>query len=100
MRTSAAVFGQAMLEQAPPNAVLLTAQDKHTFTLWYFHYACGQRSDVTAVDLDLLAMPWYRATIVRETGLHDLEATANALEVLRASGRPVCQVDSTSLECH
>ena len=96
---AAVTFGQTILEQAPPHAILVTARDAHTFTLWYFRYARSQRLDVTVVDLDLLAMPWYRTTIVRETGLHDLEATANALEVLRASGRPVCQVGSTSLEC-
>ncbi len=95
----AVTFGQTVLEQAPPHAILVTARDAHTFTLWYFRYARSQRLDVSVVDLDLLAMPWYRATIVRETGLHDLGATANALEVLRASGRPVCQVGSAGLEC-
>jgi hypothetical protein len=100
MDRTAAVFGQAMLEQAPPNAILLTAQDRHTFTLWYFHYACGQRSDVTVVDRDLLAMPWYRATTVRETGMSDLVAATDPLAILTASERPMCQVSSTSLECH
>jgi len=100
MDRTATVFGQAMLEQAPPNAVLLTGQDRHTFTLWYFRHARGQRSDVTVVDRDLLAMPWYRATIARETGLRDLVAASDPLAMLTASERPMCQVSSTSLECH
>jgi hypothetical protein len=97
---AAVIFGQTILEQAPPKAVLLTVQDRHTFTLWYFHYARGQRSDVTVVDRDLLAMPWYRATIARETGMNDLAAATDPLAILTASKRPMCQVSSTSLECH
>ena len=100
MDRTATVFGQAMLEQAPPNAILVTARDAHTFTLWYFHYACGQRPDVTVVDRDLLEMPWYRATIARETGLRDFVAATDPLAILTASERPMCQVSSTSLECH
>ena len=100
MDRTAVTFGQTILEQAPPNAVLLTGQDRHTFTLWYFHYACGQRPDVTVVDRDLLAMPWYRTTIARETGLSDLVAASDPLAILTASERPICQVSSTNLECH
>jgi len=97
---AAVIFGQTILEQAPPNAVLLTAQDRHTFTLWYFHYARGQRPDVTVVDRDLLAMSWYRTVVAHETGLRDLVAATDPLAILTASERPMCQVSSTSLECH
>jgi hypothetical protein len=96
---TAVSFGQAILEQAPPHAILMTGQDAHTFTLWYFRYARGQRPDVTVVDRDLLAMPWYRAALVRETGLRDLAAMTDPLAILTASGWPMCQVSSMSLEC-
>ena len=96
---TAVTFGQAILEQAPPNAILLTAQDKHTFTLWYYRYVRAQRPDVTIVDRDLLALPWYRTTVAHETGLRDLDVGADPLAILAASERPMCQVSSTSLEC-
>jgi len=76
------MFGQAILEQAPSGAILLTAQDAHTFTLWYFHYACGQRPDVTVVDRDLLGMTWYRTAIARESGLLDLFMAPDPLGAL------------------
>jgi hypothetical protein len=95
----AVTFGQNTLQQAPQGAVLLTEQDKYTFTLWYFRYARGQRPDVTVVDRDLLAMPWYRATIGREAGLRDLSTASDPLEALRASGRRICQVSFASLAC-
>jgi hypothetical protein len=95
----AARFGQEMLRQAPGGAILLTEQDAHTFTLWYFRYTRGQRPDVTVVDRDMLAMPWYRATIAHETRLRDLSTASDPLGALRASGRRVCRVSFASLAC-
>lgn len=42
-----------VLESAPARAVLLTAQDRDTFALWYVHDALGVRPDVAVVDVDL-----------------------------------------------
>jgi hypothetical protein len=97
---TAVMFGQATLARAPDRAVLLTAEDAHTFTLWYFRYTRDQRPDVLVVDRDLLAMRWYRATIARESGLSNLDESPDPLAALSASGRPVCRVSLTNLECN
>jgi len=95
---SAARFGQAIMAQAPEGAILLTAQDAHTFTLWYFHYVRGERPDVMVVDRDMLGMSWYRSTIARESGLASLESP-DPLSKLASLGRPMCRVSLTDLEC-
>ena len=56
-------FRQTILAQAPPQGVLLTYQDNHTFTLWYAHYVLGQRPDLSIVDTGLLAFDWYQAQV-------------------------------------
>jgi len=63
--TSARDFGEAVLAAAPERAVLLSVQDAHTFTLWYFQHVLGQRPDVAVVDTGLLDYDWYRADLLR-----------------------------------
>ncbi|MCX7839022.1 MAG: DUF2723 domain-containing protein, partial [Anaerolineae bacterium] len=58
-------FGEQVLNQLPPAAVVVTQDDRATFTLWYFRYVLGQRADVRIVDRDLLAFEWYQ----RQVGL-------------------------------
>lgn len=53
-------FGEQVLNQLPPAAVVVTQDDRATFTLWYFRYVLGQRADVRIVDRDLLAFEWYQ----------------------------------------
>jgi hypothetical protein len=91
-------FGQAIMAQAPDRAILLTAQDAHTFTLWYFHYVRGERPDVMVVDRDMLGMSWYRSTVARESGLASLESP-DPVSKLASLGRPVCRVSLAELEC-
>ncbi len=90
-------FGQAIMAQAPERAILLTAQDAHTFTLWYYRYVLKQRSDVTIVDQRMLDMPWYRAVLAREHGI----ASSPGRDLLAELefGRPVCPINETRLEC-
>lgn len=50
----------ALLAQSPADAVLLSADEATTFTLWYFHFVEGRRPDVVLVDTNLFAFAWYR----------------------------------------
>lgn len=52
-----------ILANAPPDAVLLTNEDKFTFGLWYEQYALNKRPDLTLVETRLLNFDWYRANL-------------------------------------
>jgi hypothetical protein len=90
--TAARDFGEEVLAAAPRRAVLLSAQDAHTFTLWYFQHVLRQRSDVAVVDTGLLGYDWYRAGLLRAyPGLIVSGVDANQLG--RANpARPICEV--------
>lgn len=55
----AEIYTETVLDSVPPNAILLTSGDEPTFSLWYYHYALGQRPDVAIVSTDLVSYPWY-----------------------------------------
>lgn len=65
---TAIAWAQTTLTAAPSNAVLITAQDGHTFALWYAQAAWGQRTDVVVVDRDLWAQPAYRRLLAEPLG--------------------------------
>jgi len=67
------------LAEAPPDAVLVTAQDAHTFALWYAQEGLGLRPDVSVVDRDL----WGEEVSPEEW----------------AERRPLCYVEAESLVC-
>ena len=67
------------LAEAPPDAVLVTSQDAHTFALWYAQAGLGLRPDVSVVDRDL----WGEEVSPEEW----------------AEGRPWCYVEAESLVC-
>ncbi len=52
-------------QRLPPDALLITLQDRHTFALAYARWVEGRRDDVIVVDADLLAYPWYHAQLRR-----------------------------------
>jgi hypothetical protein len=90
--TAARDFGEEVLAAAPGRAVLLTAQDAHTFTLWYFQYVLGQRPDLVVVDAGLLGYDWYRAGLLRARPELVVPA-GGAGELGRANSLwPVCEV--------
>lgn len=90
--TEAYHFGEAVLAAAPQRAVLLTTQDAHTFTLWYFQHVIEQRPDVVVVDRGLLMYDWYRIGLARASlDLAVLGDDAGGLS--RANrARPICEV--------
>ncbi len=84
----AMLFGEKVMQAAPASAVMLTDDDRATFTLWYFRYVLGQRADTVIMDKGLLAFDWCQAQL----GVTPAEAAliVNRNEV--SSLRPVCQV--------
>ena len=100
-------FGNAILGGAPPEAIVLSQRDTHTFALWYFRYAHGLRPDIVVVDLGLLGYDWYTAHLSRRLAVPvpvdvlmapQEESLRQAAEVL---DRPVCWIDLewTGLSC-
>jgi len=87
---TAVVFMERVLETAPPQAVLLTAQDGHTFTLWYGHDVLDRRPDVVVIDRDLWGQHRpYRTMMAAELGVDLDHQVLSAEEVARQAGRPV-----------
>ena len=92
---SAFAFAEATLGAAPPNAVVITGKDAHTFALWYCQVAEGWRPDVVVVDAGLLGEAWYNETVANQLGLR-----SDAVEALLGCElaprdlleRPVCRV--------
>jgi len=58
--TRAVSFGREVLSTAPQKAILFTLNDEDTFTLWYYHYALGERPDLALFQKRLLPEDWYR----------------------------------------
>jgi hypothetical protein len=56
-------FGREVLAAAPENAMIFAKGDEAVFTLWYFHFALGQRPDLVVVANDLLHFDWYQETL-------------------------------------
>ena len=83
-------WAHRILQQAPPGAVLVTAQDAHTFTLWYAHDGLGQRPDLLVVDRDLWYHLPYRRMVLQELGLESSPTRLD--EALARTGRPVVEV--------
>jgi hypothetical protein len=100
-----AAFARALLESAPPRAVLLVAADNDSYPLWAAQAGAGVRRDVTPVTLSLLPAAWYRAELERRHALvprtltaawHGEAATWQAIAVAAAArGRPL--VTSTAV---
>lgn len=59
----AEMFGQEVMSNIPMHAILFVTGDRAIFTLWYFHYALHQRSDISLIANDLLPSDWYRDSL-------------------------------------
>ncbi len=76
----AADFGRRVMRDTPPDALVYTGTDAHTFTLWYYRHAMGFRPDLTVVDRDMLAEEWYQVMLHAQDQRWPEEL----------DGRPVC----------
>ncbi len=58
---SAYEYGSGVFAQVPDRAIVISATDPHTFTLWYFARVVVNRPSVAVLDRDLLVYDWYVA---------------------------------------
>ena len=94
-------FWRSALAAAEPGAVILTADDRHTFALWYAVYGLRDRSDLALVNVNLYGFDWYRRSLA-ETHPHLLPSVGAPprMEELVAGWlreRPVYVVDGVGL---
>ncbi len=85
-------FVNGVVAQAPEGALVITAEDRHTFSLWVSALVERPRPDIIIVDQDLLRFDWYRAALRRD--FLDLKLSeagdVNSL-IAQNAGRPVCR---------
>jgi hypothetical protein len=109
--SAASEVGRALLEAAPPRAVLFLEGDNDSYPIWYLQQVEGVRRDVLTVTVPLLPTEWYPAELARRSGLHwnggDFVEGARTLSQQRAAliaaaaartGRPVAA--SPALEAY
>ena len=94
--TRAEVFAQAVMENAPPGAIIFNNDDEDIFALRYYTYALGQRPDI-AVFSGALQYGWYRE-VMRATypdliipGVGDDCFTCARSALIAANDRPICE---------
>jgi hypothetical protein len=81
-------WAERALHQAPPQAVVLSDQDRYTFTLWYVHDVLGNRQDVTVIDIDMWGQEHYRRMTVGVLGIDAGESDLSLEDAVRLAGRP------------
>jgi hypothetical protein len=92
---------------APTNAIVVTSSDLDTFPLWYYHYALGNRPDISLIVAPLLDFAWYREQLRAVYPALQLPEQANTtwIETVTAANRArsqVCRVNlhrQRQLEC-
>jgi hypothetical protein len=51
------------MAQMPEDTLVFVQGDQAIFSLWYFHYALGQRADIAVIASELLPFGWYQDTL-------------------------------------
>lgn len=93
-RAGPRLAAEALLSDAPANALLLAPGDRTIFTLWYFQHVESLRPDLRLADASLFAFDWYRERLaalnpdVRVPAADDLAA----LQRLNETRRPFCTI--------
>jgi Protein of unknown function (DUF2723) len=57
-------FTEQFLQEAPPDAIVVTSTDGDTFPLWYYHFGLKERTDLRILALPLTQFVWYQQTLV------------------------------------
>ncbi len=91
--TEAAMWARTTLAQAPPEAVVLVAGDRHTFALWYAQDALALRPDVLLISRNFWSQPAYREFLAQHAGVTVAEPEEFA------GVRPLCEVEEEVLRC-
>ncbi len=97
---AAYAFRDAVLARAPANALVISRRDRHTFALWYFQIALGQRPDVVVIDLGLAGYDWYAGPLSRRLGapVSALAFDCRDAQLAQILRRPVCRIDGDAPE--
>jgi hypothetical protein len=100
---AAVEFAEAVLSAAPPQAVVITQHDGHTFALWYHRHVAGQRSDLAVVDARLAGYPWYAAMLSAQGSavtLPEIDPSSTWIDRGAALNpdRAVCVIDPASAQ--
>lgn len=97
-------FGREVLSTVPENAILFAKGDQAVFALWYFHFALGERPDMTVLASDLLHYNWYQEVVRAAYPDLILPVTFPYPEIIMRANpkRAICHVqytDRTEIEC-
>jgi len=97
-------FAQEVLNAAPQDALIFARGDQAVFTLWYFHFALGERPDLAVIASDLLSFDWYQDSLGSAYPGLVLTGPLPIPERLAFDNptRPACFVESTNqveIEC-
>ena len=84
---------ESTFSSAPPGALLLSNEDRHTFALWYGQEVAGLREDILVVDERLWNYTPYQRYVEKIAG-----ESINQLSELEVS-RPVCMVEDKGVVC-
>ncbi|HEY3231884.1 MAG TPA: DUF2723 domain-containing protein [Roseiflexaceae bacterium] len=95
----AIVFATRALAAAPRGAIVVTASDRDTFALWYYHYALSRRPDIVVVVEPLLAFDWYRENLRTVYPTLRLPARTDtnwidAIMIANPTLGPICRTDT------
>lgn len=59
----AEMFGRRVMSEVPKDALVFVNGDRAVFTVWYFHFALGERPDMIVIAEELLHFDWYQETL-------------------------------------
>ncbi len=96
-------FGEAVLVQAPENAIVFAKGDQAVFALWYFHFVLRERPDIAVVAPELIGFEWYLETLRATYPDLIVPGPIPSRESLVVANptRPVCDVQYTQwMEIH
>jgi hypothetical protein len=83
---AAAQWAEETLRQLPEGAVLITGEDRHTFTLDYVRWVEGRRQDLLVIDGELLLQPWYADQLARRyPSLREIEDQPSLEQLIGAN---------------
>ena len=88
-------FAERTLRRAAPGALILVDDDRHTFALWYAHYALNQRPDVAIVNVNLLGYDWYQVGLVKANPDLSLAHEVGSLIQQNINQHPVYAIGGT-----
>jgi len=87
-------FGARVMREAPEKAIVFAKGDKAVFTLWYFHFALKQRTDLIVISNELLPYDWYADSLrAHYPDVHWPEGILWAPNIIPANKeRSICEV--------